>query len=119
MSSSTKNIGNFGEKIAKNFLLSRGYEIREQNLRLGHKEIDLIAQDQNWVIFIEVKTNACYWQDPEFALSSKQIRTLKKAISSYCFHNRINKNHIRLDLITITLNKSKKRARLKHYKDII
>lgn len=119
MNSSTKHIGDLGEKLAKNFLSSRGYEIREQNLRLGHKEIDLIAQDQNLVVFVEVKTNTICWQDPEFALSSKQLRTLKKAIALYCYKKKINKNFVRLDLITINLDKNKEKARLKHYQDII
>jgi len=48
--------GRRGEDLATAFLLSIGYGILERNWKSGHKEIDIIAQDGNEMVFVEVKT---------------------------------------------------------------
>lgn len=120
MRSLAKNVGKFGEDLAKDFLVSRGYKILERNLCLGKKEIDLVARLDRVTIFVEVKTvSSPRQEDPELALTPKQTRTLKKAISAYCFQRKVNKNSVRLDLITVTLSPFSKTARIKHYRDIL
>ena len=39
----TKEIGDFGERLAVHFLRRRGYIVRERNLRVGHAEVDIVA----------------------------------------------------------------------------
>lgn len=50
--------GNWGENVAVEFLVKKGYDILERNWRLGKMEIDIIAKDQQRVIFVEVKTRS-------------------------------------------------------------
>ena len=47
--------GRSGEKKAVEYLKNKGFEILFTNYRYGHKEIDIIARDKNYVVFIEVK----------------------------------------------------------------
>jgi putative endonuclease len=114
-----KNIGTFGELIAKNFLIRRGYKIISANHRIGRLEIDLITTYSDKLVFIEVKTRKATSAGPaQDALKSSQIKDLKRAISIYCRQRRVNINNIRLDLISIDLCPQKSSAKIQHFKDI-
>ncbi|MCD4706057.1 YraN family protein [bacterium] len=115
-----KNLGNYGERTALNFLKKKGYEILEKNYRVGHKEIDLIVQKSKTTVFVEIKTRSnSSFQKAIDALSSKQIKTLKRAIMAYSCLNKINLNLTRMDLVAIDVNKKEKKANIKHIKGII
>ncbi len=54
--SSTNLIGNLGESLASTHLVGRGFKILEQNWRVGTEEIDIIAEIEDFIVFVEVKT---------------------------------------------------------------
>ncbi len=56
-------LGRFGEDVAVNFLEKDGYTIVGRNIKFGRHELDIIAEDKNFIIFVEVKTRSC--QHPE------------------------------------------------------
>lgn len=58
MSDATKKLGNAGENLAANFLENHGYKILEKNFRIRAAEIDIIAEKDNTIIFVEVKTRS-------------------------------------------------------------
>lgn len=97
-------IGTNGELFAKKFLEKKGYHILAQNWRWGKKEIDIIAESQDCIVFIEVKTrsNIAYGY-PEEAVSEKKKNFLKEAASAYYEQNLCDKM-IRFDIISILLN---------------
>ena len=47
-------LGNKGEMLASRYLLDKGYAVLHYNWRSGHKEIDLIAQQRDTLVFVEV-----------------------------------------------------------------
>ena len=51
----TKDIGAKGEKIAADYLKKQGYKIVAKNFHSAHGEIDIIAENKEFIIFIEVK----------------------------------------------------------------
>ena len=51
----TKQIGDFGERMAVRYLRLHGYTVKERNWRSGHMEIDIIAANLSTVAFVEVK----------------------------------------------------------------
>lgn len=55
MQQTTKQIGDIAEQIAENFLRNQGLKILQKNFRTRHGEIDLIAQENNTIIFVEVR----------------------------------------------------------------
>ena len=63
-----KEIGIIGENIATEFLLKKGFQIIERNFLKPFGEIDIIAKDNNYLVFIEVKTrkNSNYGFPREF-----------------------------------------------------
>ncbi|MDY5941347.1 MAG: YraN family protein [Eubacteriales bacterium] len=51
-----KKYGKLGEDIAVRFLLEEGHRITARNLRVGNKEIDILSEDGEYLVFTEVKT---------------------------------------------------------------
>lgn len=50
-----RETGILGEKIARDFLTSRGYRILETNYRCPHGEVDIIAWHRDCLVFVEVR----------------------------------------------------------------
>jgi len=114
-----KKVGEFGEKIAINYLKSKGYSIIGKNVKISFKEIDIIAKIKEKIVFFEVKTRTSKKLGAaDEAISSKKINNLKKAIGFYIAENKIKANNIRLDFIAINIDKYKKIANIKHFEDI-
>jgi putative endonuclease len=114
-----KILGNRGEALAKKYLTASGYRIITGNHKIGRAEIDLIAQKDKQLIFIEIKTRLktadSIFENP---VSPRQTKILKRAINEYCFKNHASSNTTRLDLIFILVDLKTRKADLKHYRDI-
>lgn len=98
---SHKAIGYWGEEIAANYLTSKGYRILARNWQSHHLEIDIIAEDDQFLIFFEVKQRSSnYYGSPEnFVDKQKQKRIIKAANH---FIQRFNKKkEARFDIISI------------------
>ncbi len=50
-----RELGRQGERIAREYLVKNGYEILASNYYASHKEIDIIAFDREYIVFVEVK----------------------------------------------------------------
>lgn len=78
MKSSNKELGCFGEELAKSYLLNKAYKILEKNYRSKLGEIDIIALIENTVVFVEVKTR----KNLSFGLPCEAV-TKKKRFKIY------------------------------------
>lgn len=78
----TEALGKFGEQCAADYLEKNGYRIIERNFRCRGGEIDLIATDAEYIIFVEVKLrkNSDYGEAKEFVTYSKQSKVKKTAL---------------------------------------
>lgn len=76
-----RTLGRFGEEQAAKYLRRKGYAIREQNFSCRGGEIDIIAENRDFVAFVEVKLrkNADFGAAREFVTASKQQRIIKTA----------------------------------------
>lgn len=113
--------GSYGEEIARNFLIRKGYRVIRSNLKLSYKEIDIIAQKGDVLVFIEVKTRlGLSLGKAADALGSLKISRFKKAVGHYLSQFKGESfRKIRLDFIAIDIDKIKKIAKIKHFTDII
>ncbi len=77
-------IGKAGELLAARFLIEKGYTILERNWRFSKAEVDLIARDDETLVFVEVKTRSTdYFGKPEEFVSPQKERLLAEAASVY------------------------------------
>ena len=108
-------LGAWGENIAAQYLISKGYSICERGFRLGHLELDIIAMDGDEIVFVEVKTRSDDFEDPVDAIDEKKIRHMAKAADAYIKLHDIPMNP-RFDVIGIVGQQGGK-YRLDHYPD--
>jgi len=105
-------LGQRGEEAAERYLSDLGYAILERNWRHGHWEIDLIARDGDWLVFVEVKTRSSRFR-LEDALGPLKQRALVEAAEVYadqiCFEG-----HIRFDLIALVAGPKEELLHLPH-----
>lgn len=98
----TKQKGKEGEDQAVAFLRASGIHIKSRNFRSGRKEIDIIAQQGNCILFIEVKnrSNDDFGCPEEFVDASQQERILEAAEDWMLANQWTGK--IRFDIIAIS-----------------
>jgi putative endonuclease len=107
-----------GENLAAEFLQSKGFEIVARNFRHKHAEIDLIAQRENWLLFIEVKTRtSTSYGQPEDFVDHHKSRNVFEAAEEYIFANDWQ-GHIRFDIISVKLG-YKDVVEIVHFEDAI
>ena len=95
-------LGQWGEDLATEYLRSKDYVIIDRDWHSGHRDLDIIAEDDDVVVFVEVKTRRNnIFGDPEEAIDFRKQRSLQLAINHYVKENRIRKE-IRFDIIAVT-----------------
>ena len=94
-------LGKKGEQLAVDFLLKTGYEIIERNYRFDKAEVDIIAQQNDTLAIVEVKTRSSTdFGNPQDFVKPKQIQRLVKAIDEYINTNALDVE-VRFDIIAI------------------
>ena len=97
-------IGQGGEDAAMEWLRERGYYIVERNWRVGHYEIDIIAEHYDTLHFIEVKTRKeGGWQTAYDSIDDQKIRTMRRGAMAYRAMHRIGLE-LQFDIIAVTWN---------------
>ncbi|MDR2928503.1 MAG: YraN family protein [Cytophagaceae bacterium] len=96
-------LGKLGEQIASDYLTVKGFRIIARNWRFKHKEVDIIAYDDGYLVVVEVKTrSSAEWEHPRESITSSKIRFLVQATEQFVQQNRID-NEVRFDVVAVTL----------------
>ena len=98
-----RELGSYGEKIAMDFLQKNNYKIISRNFRVGRwGEIDIIAQDGEYICFIEVKTRRglTYGAPSEAVTKSKQAN-IRKLACVFLDRNDFKGSGVRFDVVEI------------------
>jgi len=99
-------IGTNGELIAMNFLKNKGMTILATNWRWGKKEIDIIAESSDCIVFVEVKTRTNFnFGFPEEAVTNTKKNLIKLAAEQY-FDQYPSGKALRFDIISILLTRN-------------
>lgn len=97
-------LGKLGEELAVAFLQENGYQILETNWTFQKAEIDIIAQKENLLAVVEVKTRSSIdFGLPQDFVKPKKIQLLVKAVNEYVTANDLEVN-VRFDIIAIQKN---------------
>lgn len=97
-----KLLGNRGENAAVRYLKAKGYRILFRNHKNQFGEIDIIARDQDWIVFVEVKTRSstAAGHPTEAVTVGKQIQLTKLAMVFLKRHKLLN-HRARFDVVSI------------------
>ncbi|MEK7634911.1 MAG: YraN family protein [Patescibacteria group bacterium] len=123
--------GTVGENIASNFLTKKGFEVICRNYRKKWGEIDVIAEKDKVLHFVEVKTVSRrsygdkFEQEintyrPEDNMHPWKLQRLRRTIQTYLLEK--YKNNVpewRFDLICVFLDQERRVAKVRLMEDII
>ncbi len=105
-------LGKLGEDIATDYLEKNGYRIVRRNVRFGKNELDVIAEDDAYLVFVEVKTRSCLYPEsgdygiPSRAVDEGKRKNTVKAARDYMAQNYINKQP-RIDVVEVYMLEQK------------
>lgn len=101
----TDPIGIIGEEEAAKMLKAKGFKVVEHNWRMGHLEVDLIAEDKHTIVFAEVKARTTTFGDktPEEYVDENKKKRMIAAGNAYVKLKRIEKD-VRFDVIGILVD---------------
>lgn len=106
MINTRKTLGNFGEDLTAAWLEQRSYTILARNYTTRWGEIDLIAQKDDVIAFIEVKTRKnVYFNVATVVTRSKQLKMIRTA-QQYILTHKIYEKVFRFDVATVTPNEN-------------
>jgi len=97
-----QSLGESGENLAVRELNSRGYAILERRYRTEHGEIDIIAEHEGTLVFVEVRARAT----AEFGRAAETVDDRKKRkvsamAAEYLARHRISNRPCRFDVVAI------------------
>ena len=105
--------GKEGEKIAAAYLKKNGYEIIEINFRCPIGEIDIVAKEENDLVFVEVKTRKSIELGyPEQAVGMRKQKKMSQLALWYMQKRKIADTNARFDVVAITLMPEKNEVKL-------
>lgn len=114
----TKSSGDKGERIACEYLLSKGYIILERNWRISNLEIDIICSKEDFLIFVEVKYRKdAFFGDPVEFVTEQKMAYLATAASRY-IQSIAHEGPIRFDIIGIRPDREN-HYKIRHLEDIV
>jgi putative endonuclease len=106
------NLGNFGEDYACRYLQKKNYIIRDRKYRYRKNEVDIIAEKNNQLIVIEVKTRqTAEIGEPWQAVTKRKQKEIIKVANQYVQSKELNID-VQFDIISIVHNSY--RTQLEH-----
>jgi len=110
-------LGKAGEEAALRYLKKKKYKILARGFRLFRGEIDIIARDQNTLVFVEVKARSR--QDfglPEEAITPAKQRQIRKIAEGFLMRNHSENVECRFDVLSL-VKTEKSTFKINHIKN--
>ena len=113
-----KEIGNYCENLAKEYLLKNNYHILDCNFRNFLGEIDIICSHDKLLIIVEVKGRYNYdYGLPKESINLSKQKSIIKVTNSYIYYKKLININIRFDVIEVYLNKQDTLFKINHIED--
>jgi putative endonuclease len=105
--------GQQGERVAERWLLAKGWRVLQRRYRSGHRDIDLIAQRDSLVAFVEVKARSGDdFGDPVEAVNWKKRNELVRSATTWIERHGRAGDVYRFDVIGVLV--SGRQVRIRH-----
>ena len=129
--SEKQKTGQIGETIAVKFLMKQGFIILDRNYTKKWGELDIVAEKDGMIYFIEVKSvsrpnlrevtrETLDEYHPEDNMHPWKMKRMSRAIQTYLLHKKIPEDiEWQVDLLVVFLDIENKKARIKIVKDIV
>jgi len=102
MGNESTTLGKEGETIAVQYLIEHGYKILDRNYHSQQGEIDIIAKEGDFLVFVEVKMYSIgSYGTPLGAIRRSKKESMIHAARTYLFKNNIKNINCRFDVLAI------------------
>jgi len=112
--------GKAGEDAAARHLKKKkGYKIIGRNWWKGGYEIDIIARDEEVLVFIEVKSQKADSQVPAYyQVTEKKKKNLRKVFKAYLWQMRVKPKYFRFDIVEVKFCQDGQKM-INHYENVL
>ena len=127
--SEKQKTGEIGENIAVKFLMKHNFLIKDRNYTKKWGEIDIVAEKDNKIYFVEVKSIDCplmkeigtsYEPRPEDNMHPWKLKRLSRTIQTYLASKKVPEDREwQVDLLIVFMDLKNKKAKVKVVSDII
>ncbi|HTE49155.1 MAG TPA: YraN family protein [Candidatus Paceibacterota bacterium] len=128
--SERQKIGEIGENVAVKFLVKHGFSIMDRNYTKKWGEIDIVAEKNDKIYFIEVKSVAretlsevthetMDQYKPEDNMHPWKLKRLARIIQTYLLYKNLDEKEWQVNLLVVFLGLKDKNAKIKVVEDII
>lgn len=118
-----KMTGALGEGLAARYLEGKGYDILAKNFKKPWGEIDIVAEKDGILVFVEVKTNSRKFSadfSPELRVDYRKTRHIARAAEVFADSFFSGENgEWRIDIISVVIDEQSKKAKIKHFKNVV
>jgi putative endonuclease len=105
MSAARQALGEVGERIAERWVARRGWRIVSRRFRSGHRDIDLVAEDEGTIVFIEVKARrGATFGGPVAAVNWRKQRELARSAKVWIDRHGRPTEAYRFDVIGVLMD---------------
>ena len=113
MSAARQEFGEEGERVAERWLRRRGWRVLQRRFRNGHRDIDLVAEKDGTVAFVEVKARSgSAFGDPVEAVDWRKQRELARSAAVWIDRHGRPDDSYRFDVIGVLMEGNS--VRVKH-----
>jgi putative endonuclease len=100
----TAELGIYGENLAVNYLIKKGYHIIERNYRFKKNEVDIICLDNEILVIVEVKTRQTAEIGEPWRAVTKQKQKQIIQVANYYLQSKEIDRTTRFDIVSIVHN---------------
>ena len=112
MSAATQEFGELGERIAERWLRRHGWRVVQRRFRTGHRDIDLVVEQGDLVVFVEVKARrGAEFGDPVEAVNWNKQRQLVRSASVWIDRHGRPSESYRFDVVGVLVEGERVRVR--------
>ncbi|OGM96815.1 MAG: hypothetical protein A2816_00345 [Candidatus Yanofskybacteria bacterium RIFCSPHIGHO2_01_FULL_39_44] len=113
--------GAWAENYVAQYLTLKKYEILSRNYRKKWGEIDIVAQKDGILVFVEVKANKkeIFGFEPENRVNPEKLKRLNRAIQTYLASYKYSSSQDwQIDVVSLILDRDRGKVKVKHFKNI-
>lgn len=104
MTGTRQGLGARGEVIAREQLEAAGYKIRETNYRGSRGELDIVAEEGEFLVFVEVRARrGRRFGTPEESIGPRKSRRLVRLAEEYAITHPEAPQHLRIDVVAVEM----------------
>ena len=113
-------LGGAGERLAAGWLEARGLRVLARNWRCAYGELDIVAEEQGEVVFVEVKTRrGTAYGLPEEAITASKRAHLIAAAQCYLAESQREAQPYRIDVVAVQLTVQGRLTAIRHYRSAV